>query len=110
MRDAPSTDAGALTLASCAASPVVKTLFGYGTWSNLHLRSSIWSLSWSLRWLLGRAHELVDRTGWGTRTQLASAMFEWIEGFYNPSRRHFCLGNLGPADYETLHTAAEGAA
>lgn len=54
--------------------------------------------------------ELLDRTSWDSRTQLASAMFEWIEGFYNPRRRHTSLGNLSPADYEALHTAAEIAA
>ncbi|WP_424437282.1 integrase core domain-containing protein [Microbacterium sp.] len=51
--------------------------------------------------------ELLDRTAWDSRTQLASAMFEWVEGFYNPRRRHSSLGNLSPAAYETLHTAAE---
>ena len=54
--------------------------------------------------------ELLDRTSWESRAQLASAMFEWIEGFYNPRRRHTSLGNLSPPDYETLHTAAEIAA
>ncbi|MBD9699552.1 IS3 family transposase [Flavimobilis sp. GY10621] len=54
--------------------------------------------------------ELLDRTSWDSRTQLASAMFEWIEGFYNPRRRHTSLGGLSPADYEVLHTAAEIAA
>ena len=54
--------------------------------------------------------ELLDRTTWDSKTQLASAMFEWIEGFYNPRRRHTSLDNLSPADYEALHTAAEIAA
>ena len=54
--------------------------------------------------------ELLNRTSWDSRTQLASAMFEWIEGFYNPRRRHTSLGNLSPAEYEALHTAAEIAA
>jgi transposase InsO family protein len=53
--------------------------------------------------------ELLDRTAWDSRTQLASAMFEWIKGFYNPRRRHTSLG-LSPADYEALHTATEIAA
>ncbi|WP_434970079.1 integrase core domain-containing protein [Microbacterium sp. bgisy207] len=44
--------------------------------------------------------ELLDRTVWDSRAQLASAMFEWIEGFYNPRRRHTSLGNISPADYE----------
>lgn len=41
---------------------------------------------------------------------IRSKMFEWIEGFYNPSRRHTALDNLSPVDYERLHTTAEEAA
>ncbi|MBO1741059.1 IS3 family transposase [Leifsonia sp. TF02-11] len=45
-----------------------------------------------------------------SKTQLASAMFERIECFYNPRRRHSALDYLSPADYEALHTTAEIAA
>ena len=54
--------------------------------------------------------ELLDRSAWASRKELASAMFEWIEGFYNPTRRHTALGNLSPIEFETLHTAATAAA
>jgi transposase InsO family protein len=54
--------------------------------------------------------ELLDRQRWATRTQLAAAIFEWIEAFYNPVRRHTSLGDLAPAEYETLHTTAATAA
>lgn len=54
--------------------------------------------------------ELLDRTSWDSRTQLASAMFEWIEGFYNPTHRHSALGNLAPAAFEALHTDTLAAA
>jgi len=62
----------------------------------------------SFWWTMQR--ELLDRTIWDSRAQLASAMFEWIEAFYNPRRRATSLGDLSPADYEALHTAAEIAA
>jgi hypothetical protein len=54
--------------------------------------------------------ELLDRQRWTTKTQLASAIFEWIEAFYNPIRRHSSLGDLPPVEFETLHTAAVTAA
>jgi len=44
--------------------------------------------------------ELLDRQAWMTRAELARAIFEWIEGWYNPRRRHTSIGNLSPVDYE----------
>src|SRR5581483_7091203 len=44
--------------------------------------------------------ELLDRRIWTTRQELANAIFEWIEAFYNPIRRHSALGNLSPIEYE----------
>lgn len=49
--------------------------------------------------------ELLDEQRWESRTQLASAIFEWIEAWYNPHRRHTSIGSLSPNDYEKLHTA-----
>jgi transposase InsO family protein len=54
--------------------------------------------------------ELLDRQRWGTRADLGSAIFEWIEAFYNPRRRHSALGYLSPAQFEHLHTATLTAA
>jgi putative transposase len=49
--------------------------------------------------------ELLDRHHWATRRQLANAIFEWIEAFYNPTRRHSMIGMLSPIDYETANAA-----
>ena len=54
--------------------------------------------------------ELLDRSTWASRAELSSAMFEWIEGFYNPTRRHTALGNLSPVEFERLHIPAAKAA
>lgn len=54
--------------------------------------------------------ELLDRQHWTSRVELASAIFEWIEGWYNPRRRHTSLGMLAPHEFETLHTVAVPAA
>jgi putative transposase len=48
--------------------------------------------------------ELLDRQVWVTRQQLANAIFEWIEAWYNPVRRHSALDYHSPVDYERLHT------
>ena len=49
--------------------------------------------------------ELLDRSTWPTREGLAQAVFAFIEGFYNPRRRHSTLGYLSPADYEQNYWA-----
>jgi transposase InsO family protein len=45
--------------------------------------------------------ELLDRQNWNSKVELASAIFEWIEGWCSPRRRHSTLGMLSPHDYET---------
>lgn len=44
--------------------------------------------------------ELVHRQPWPTRRDLSSAVFEYIEAFYNRQRRHSTLGYLSPEAYE----------
>ena len=44
--------------------------------------------------------ELLDEHQWATRQQLALAVFEWIEAWYNPRRRHSYCRMLSPVDYE----------
>jgi putative transposase len=45
--------------------------------------------------------ELLDRHRWTTRRQLAQAIFEWIEVFYNQQRRHSTLDMHSPLNYAT---------
>lgn len=49
--------------------------------------------------------ELLDEHHWRSRHQLAQAIFEWIEAWYNPKRRHSYCKMLSPVDYEAAHAA-----
>jgi putative transposase len=49
--------------------------------------------------------ELLDRRTWQTRRELAQAIFEYIEAFYNPERRHTSIQYLSPIAYENDHAA-----
>ena len=49
--------------------------------------------------------ELLDEHRWIDRQHLALAIFDWIEAWYNPRRRHSYCGMLSPADYETANAA-----
>lgn len=44
--------------------------------------------------------ELVHRQSWPSRRDLSSAVFEYIEAFYNRKRRHSTLGYLSPEEFE----------
>ena len=44
--------------------------------------------------------ELVHRHRFKTRDEARFAIFRYIEGFYNPHRKHTSIGNLSPAEFE----------
>ncbi len=44
--------------------------------------------------------ELIWRRSWATRRQTEMAIFEYINGFYNPRRRHSALGWKSPVAFE----------
>jgi putative transposase len=44
--------------------------------------------------------ELLDRTSFRTRDEARSALFAFIESFYNRQRRHSALGYLSPEEFE----------
>ena len=52
--------------------------------------------------------ELVNRRSWPSRLELQSAVFEYIEAFYNRQRRHSTLGMLSPVAYEQLRLSPLG--
>ena len=42
--------------------------------------------------------ELIDRRRFRSHSEARMAVFQFIEGFYNPSRRHSALGYLSPIE------------
>ncbi|WP_436845597.1 transposase [Streptomyces shenzhenensis] len=50
-------------------------------------------------------NELIGTQPWSSRTAARTAIFEWIESWYNLHRLHSSLGYRSPVDYEaTLAT------
>ncbi|WP_420716614.1 transposase [Streptomyces sp. H27-H1] len=50
-------------------------------------------------------NELGDDHPWPSRVAAHTAIFEWIESWYNLHRLHSSLGYRSPADYETALAA-----
>jgi putative transposase len=53
--------------------------------------------------------ELIARSRWRNHTEARVALFDYIEVFYNPRRRHSALGYLSPAEYERRSFPARSA-
>ena len=50
--------------------------------------------------------ELLDRRRFQSPAEAKLAVFDWIEGWYNPRRRHSALGRVSPLTYERRFAAA----
>ena len=48
--------------------------------------------------------ELLDRRRFTTKAEARMAVFEFIEGWYNPTRRHSGLGRISPIEFERRHS------
>jgi len=50
--------------------------------------------------------ELIERRSFKTKTEARHALFTYIEGWYNPRRRHSALDYRSPANFERQHREA----
>jgi putative transposase len=49
--------------------------------------------------------ELLDRHRFKSQAEARMAIFEILEGWYNPHRRHSGVGGLSPMEFEKQHAA-----
>jgi putative transposase len=54
--------------------------------------------------------ELIERSTFRTRAEAKMALFSFIEGFYNPKRRHSAIDYLSPIEFEARHASVPAAA
>jgi putative transposase len=81
--------------AALAAAGITASMSRKGDcWDNAVAESFFATLKW----------ELVRRCRWATRAQARTAVFEYIEAWYNRRRRHSSLGYVSPAEYELALT------
>jgi putative transposase len=53
--------------------------------------------------------DLIHRRSWPTKAETRTAVFDYIEAFYNRRRRHSTLAMLSPAEFENRTLGTDGA-
>lgn len=65
-------------------------------------RGDCWDNALAETFFASLKKELINRSSWSSRGEVRTAVFEYIEIFYNATRRHSTLGMRSPAEFETL--------
>lgn len=66
-------------------------------------RGDCWDNALAETFFASLKKELINRSSWPSRSELRTAVFDYIELFYNTRRRHSTLGMLSPARFEEEH-------
>lgn len=53
--------------------------------------------------------ELLSHSRFKTQAEAKTAVFEWLEGWYNPHRRHSSLGRISPITFERRYAQRNAA-
>jgi putative transposase len=83
-----------------AAGDYRKALARYGMVCSMSRVGNCWDNAVAESFFATLKRELADEADWATRDDARTAVFEYIEVWYNRERRHSSLGYLSPVDYE----------
>ena len=83
-----------------------RALRSHGMICSMSRKGDCWDNAPMESWFHTLKTELVNHRDYQTRMQAKADIFEYIEVFYNRSRRHSGLGYMTPAQYEMIKRAA----
>ena len=84
-----------------------KRLKENGIVCSMSRRGNCWDNAPTESFFAGLKKEMAHRTYFATREQARSAVFFWIEVWYNRKRRHSSLGYLSPEAFEKKYRASQ---
>ena len=83
-----------------------RALHSHGMICSMSRKGDCWDNAPMESWFHTLKTELVNHRAYQTRMQAKTDIFEYIEVFYNRSRRHSALGYMTPSQYEMIKMAA----
>ena len=89
-----------------AATSYQRVLDGYGLIPSMSRTGNCWDNACVESFFGTLKRELVYYRHYETRDEATRGLFEYIEVFYNRTRRHFALGYDSPAEYEARAAVA----
>ena len=84
-----------------ASAPYRTTLAQHGLVASMSRKGNCYDNATMEAFWSSLKNELVHRRSFATRADARTAIFDYIEGFYNRTRRHSALGYQSPLDYES---------
>jgi putative transposase len=85
-----------------AATEYQACLAAHGVVASMSRKGDCWDNAVAESFFATLEHECIARAAWPTRAEARHALFDYIETWYNPRRRHSTLGYRSPAEYEGL--------
>jgi transposase InsO family protein len=83
-----------------ASADYQQVLAAYGIRASMSRRGDCWDNAVAESFFASLKLELVYQVQWPSRAAARTAIFEYLELFYNRRRRHSSLGYLSPAEFE----------
>jgi transposase InsO family protein len=91
------------------SSEYLDVLYRHGIKVSMSRRGNCWDNAVAESFFATLKTELIDDRIWQTRLEVRSAIFEYIEVFYNRQRLHSSLGYKTPLETETQYAALNAA-
>ena len=88
-----------------AAGDYQDVLIAHGLDCSMSRMGNCWDNAVAESFFATLKRELADDADWGTREEARTAVFEYIEVWYNQQRRHSSLGYVSPAAFELQQEA-----
>jgi transposase InsO family protein len=97
LRQPPKAAFSILTVAANIALTTFRSLQAHGLLPSMSGKGNCYDNAAVETFFKSLKAEVLWRQAWPTRRQAETAIFQYINGFYNPRRRHSYLGGISPS-------------